>query len=191
MSVTWINNDLCSKIEGKIRSFLWRNSSDKKCMHLVNWDTIALPKDCGGLGIHDLRIKKLSLQVKRINCYLNGISLIWVDLVKVKYLHLTIGNLFMLLMLGNLLCMLFLNYILSLDQLLAMVAMFPFTMIIGLVICFLLLSLIILTLIWWIIILMCIICYIITVGRLFSIILYAGNLCRINHKHRVAYTVRR
>ena len=44
-------SEVCKKLDKIYRDFLWGDTFDKKKMHLVNWDTMCLPKNLGGLGI--------------------------------------------------------------------------------------------------------------------------------------------
>ena len=49
----------------KLRSgFLWSNKKEKKKYHLVNWKTVCLPKDQGGLGVLDLEVMNIALLAK-------------------------------------------------------------------------------------------------------------------------------
>ena len=41
--------------------FFWQGDSEKKKYRLARWDVVCCPKDQGGLGIHDLRIKNSAL----------------------------------------------------------------------------------------------------------------------------------
>ncbi|KAK3211564.1 hypothetical protein Dsin_016270 [Dipteronia sinensis] len=38
------------------RDYLWDNTVDKKKIHLVNWDTVCLPKFLGGKGIKKMKL---------------------------------------------------------------------------------------------------------------------------------------
>ena len=41
--------------------FFWQGDSEKKKYRLPRWDVVCRPKDQGGLGIHDLRVKNMAL----------------------------------------------------------------------------------------------------------------------------------
>jgi hypothetical protein len=43
------------------KRMVWQELDDMKRYHLVNWHTVCLPKDCGGLGVLDLPIMNKSL----------------------------------------------------------------------------------------------------------------------------------
>jgi hypothetical protein len=46
------------------KRIVWQEIDDKKIYHLVNWHTVCLPKDCGGLGVLDLTTMNKSLLCK-------------------------------------------------------------------------------------------------------------------------------
>ena len=53
---------IISQIEGLMRSFLWQGGANgSKKFALVNWKTVKMPKQEGGLHIRDLRIQNLSM----------------------------------------------------------------------------------------------------------------------------------
>jgi hypothetical protein len=43
---------------------MWHELDDKKKHHLINWQTVCLPKDCGGLGVLDLETMNIILLCK-------------------------------------------------------------------------------------------------------------------------------
>ena len=54
------------KITKEIRKFLWQGgkSNGSKKFHLVNWDVVCSPKNCGGVGTRDPTVMNLALGVK-------------------------------------------------------------------------------------------------------------------------------
>jgi hypothetical protein len=64
---------------------VWQEIDGKKRYHLVNWHTMCLPKDCGGLGVLDLTTMK-SLFCKRM-WKLENTQGTWQELLTMKYLH--------------------------------------------------------------------------------------------------------
>lgn len=42
---------VCNNIDKKVRDFLCGSTEEKKKLHMVNWQTITLPKDLEGLGL--------------------------------------------------------------------------------------------------------------------------------------------
>jgi hypothetical protein len=46
------------------KRMVWQEIDGRKRYHLVNWHTVCLPKDCGGLGVLDLTIMNKSLLCK-------------------------------------------------------------------------------------------------------------------------------
>lgn len=51
MQSTRIPRSLCNAIDQRVRSFIWGSTSEKRKIHLVNWDTIFRSRVVGGLGI--------------------------------------------------------------------------------------------------------------------------------------------
>jgi hypothetical protein len=52
------------KVDIHRKRMVWQELEEKKRYHLVNWNTICLPKDCGGLGVLDLTTMNQSLLCK-------------------------------------------------------------------------------------------------------------------------------
>jgi hypothetical protein len=57
-----------------------------KRYHLVNWHTVCLPKDCGGLGVLDLTTMNKILLCKWL-CKLENTEGTWHQMLTRKYLH--------------------------------------------------------------------------------------------------------
>jgi hypothetical protein len=55
LQIAWLPQSIFYNIDQTIRNFIWRDSNNK-CIHLVGWNKISRPKQCGGL---DARPAKL------------------------------------------------------------------------------------------------------------------------------------
>ena len=65
---------------------IWNENDDKKKYHLVKWETVCLPKECGGLGVLDLETMNKSLLCKWL-WKLENTEGTWQELLRRKYLH--------------------------------------------------------------------------------------------------------
>lgn len=72
-------------IEKLIRSFLWGSSEGNRKTHLVNWDTVTLPKANGGLGIRRLEEMNHAFLAKLGWRILRDENSLWIQIVKAKY----------------------------------------------------------------------------------------------------------
>lgn len=48
-------------LERKTRNFLWDGADGDSHMHLELWEIVARPKDLGGLGIRNLKLRNKAL----------------------------------------------------------------------------------------------------------------------------------
>lgn len=55
---------VCDVVDKIIRDFLWGLMEEKRRMHMVNWNTVTLPKDLGGLGLHSMKDRNLAILAK-------------------------------------------------------------------------------------------------------------------------------
>lgn len=67
LNVSWMPKKVFHRKEQCIKDFLWQKFDNTKGLHLISWDTATLPKQDGGLGIHDLATTSLALQIKRVS----------------------------------------------------------------------------------------------------------------------------
>lgn len=74
------------------RNFLWGSIPEKQKMHLVNWDTVILPKDHGGLGIHETKPQNLTLIAKLNWRLLSKNSSPWAQVLKASITLIMVRN---------------------------------------------------------------------------------------------------
>ena len=56
--------EVCNSIDKKFRDFLWGSTDEKRKLHMVNWQTVTLPKDLVGLGLFQMRQRNQALLAK-------------------------------------------------------------------------------------------------------------------------------
>lgn len=64
MQTVALPTPIINQIDKINRNFLWGDTSNKKRIHLINWDTVCCPKHCGGLGIRKAGATNLALLAK-------------------------------------------------------------------------------------------------------------------------------
>lgn len=64
MSVVKLPKTLLSKLDKYMRNFFWGGDNDRRSMHNVNWPTVSMTKDLGGVNVRDLEISNLSVLAK-------------------------------------------------------------------------------------------------------------------------------
>ena len=55
---------VCNNIDKLVRRFIWEHTESRGGIHLLNWDTVTLNKDQGGLGIRSIRSMNLAMLAK-------------------------------------------------------------------------------------------------------------------------------
>lgn len=78
-----------TEIDRANRNFLWGSTPKKRRLHLVNWNTITLPKEHGGLGLHESKPRNLALPTKLNWRLFFEDSSPWEQVLKAKYLLIT------------------------------------------------------------------------------------------------------
>ncbi|GLJ30994.1 hypothetical protein SUGI_0619410 [Cryptomeria japonica] len=73
------------KLEKIQRTFLWTGLEEKKCLALVNWDIMCLPRSMGGLGIREINALNKALTSKIVWTLAKG-EADWCNIIKEKYL---------------------------------------------------------------------------------------------------------
>uniref|UniRef100_J3LHY0 Reverse transcriptase zinc-binding domain-containing protein n=1 Tax=Oryza brachyantha TaxID=4533 RepID=J3LHY0_ORYBR len=81
------------KLDSIRARYYWEGIGDKRKYHMSNWESLALPKDFGGLGFLDTRLRNLALLAKWIFLVENGVpDNLCAELLRKKYL--TRGGIF-------------------------------------------------------------------------------------------------
>ena len=78
---------MCDEIDRVTRSFIWSKSNQDKGLHLVNWETVTLPVQEGGLGVHKAQEVNTSLLGKFLWDLLQNNDKLWVNIFSSKYLR--------------------------------------------------------------------------------------------------------
>ena len=86
MQGTLLPSRVCQEIDHANRNFLWDSTPEKRKIHLVNWNTVTLPIDQGGLGIHAARPRNLALLAKLDWKLSTGEKLLWAKVLRAKYI---------------------------------------------------------------------------------------------------------
>ena len=55
---------VCDSIDKTTRDFIWGSTEKKRRMHMVKWNTIALPKELGGLGLCSMKYRNQAMLAK-------------------------------------------------------------------------------------------------------------------------------
>jgi hypothetical protein len=74
------------KLDRIRNNFLWDETEEKKKYHLVNGQTVCMPKDQGGLGVLDLEKMNIALLAKWLWKLFNEDG-IWQKILRKKYLQ--------------------------------------------------------------------------------------------------------
>lgn len=64
---------------------LWNDVEDAHKYHLANWDSVAMCKEFGGLGVPNLRDLNIYLLASWLRRYEQDRHKLWTDLVDYKY----------------------------------------------------------------------------------------------------------
>ncbi|XP_061352790.1 uncharacterized protein LOC133297639 [Gastrolobium bilobum] len=76
---------VCNDIEKMQRNFIWRDEESKRKAHYVAWEQMCQPKECGGLGIINLRLQNEAFMHKLAWLIVNDHNSLWVQVLLGKY----------------------------------------------------------------------------------------------------------
>ncbi|KAL4310177.1 hypothetical protein GQ457_01G054770 [Hibiscus cannabinus] len=75
---------VAKELNGLISSFIWGSNSGRS-IHWIKWDVLCRPKDFGGLGLYDLKVKNRALLNKWLWRYGNEPNNLWRRVIDAKY----------------------------------------------------------------------------------------------------------
>jgi hypothetical protein len=64
---------------------LWNNLEDAHKYHLANWESIAMSKDFGGLGVPNLKDLNICLLASWLRRYEKDKNKLWTEILNFKY----------------------------------------------------------------------------------------------------------
>jgi hypothetical protein len=76
-----------AKMDSVRARLFWEGFGEKKKYHMVRWDTLCKPKDFGGLGFVDSRVRNICLMSKWIYKLENGSEDLSCQILRNKYLR--------------------------------------------------------------------------------------------------------
>jgi hypothetical protein len=80
-----ITKGLCDQIRSMICRYWWSYMQTEKKMHWISWETMTLPKKCGGLGYKDMHSFNITMLVKQEWRLLTNPESLCARVLKAKY----------------------------------------------------------------------------------------------------------
>ena len=72
-------------------TFLWGDTDHHMGCHTVNWETVTLPKEAGGLGIPSTQHRNRAILMNQAWCLYTNPTTLWAQVLKAKYFpHVTL-----------------------------------------------------------------------------------------------------
>ncbi|CAN1177039.1 Putative ribonuclease H protein At1g65750 [Linum perenne] len=93
MQTVLLPNEVCNAIDQKIRSFIWGSLNGERKMHLMNWEKVCQPKECGGLGLRSAKEMNLAFLMKLTWGMIKAPDSLWASVLRTKYLKHTSNGL--------------------------------------------------------------------------------------------------
>ncbi|CAI0429274.1 unnamed protein product [Linum tenue] len=87
MQTAMLPASVCDYLDRKIRAFIWGSQQGRRRIHLINWETVCLPKSQGGLGLRSARELNTTYFLKLAWTILKHPEELWVRVLKEKYLR--------------------------------------------------------------------------------------------------------
>ena len=85
MSLFRMPKGVTARLEKIQRNFLWGGGNSERKIHLINWNTVCLSKEKGGLGIRSLSAMKRAFLGKWLWRFAVEEDSPWKNSIKLKY----------------------------------------------------------------------------------------------------------
>ena len=85
MQTAILPQKICQHIDRLSCHFLWGDTNGRKGCHTINWDTVTLPKEAGGLGIISTQHRNQAILMNQAWRLYSTPSSLWARLLKAKY----------------------------------------------------------------------------------------------------------
>ena len=93
MQTTLLPQKISHQLDKMSCQFLWWDTAQHKGCHTVNWETVTLPKEAGGLGLTSTRRRNHVILMNQTQCLYTNPSTLWAQVLKAKYfLHTMMSN---------------------------------------------------------------------------------------------------
>jgi hypothetical protein len=87
MSCFLLSKGSCKKLTSLMSNFWWSGNLDKRSMHWVAWDKLAIPKGQGGMGFRDMHAFNVALLGKQAWRILTNPTSLCSQVLSTRYLH--------------------------------------------------------------------------------------------------------
>lgn len=84
-SLLVILRSICHVLEKLQRDFLWRVGEDDRGMHLVVWDRVCTPKNCGGTRLRHTEDMNKALLCRWLWRFVQEVDSLWRQVVAAKF----------------------------------------------------------------------------------------------------------
>ena len=85
MQTTLLPKNVCHHIDKMSCHFLWGDTDQHRSCHTVNWETVTLPKEAGGLGMSSTRHRNKAILMNQAWHLYSNTTTLWARVLKEKY----------------------------------------------------------------------------------------------------------
>ena len=85
MQTTLLPQKISHQIDKLSYKFLWGDTTSRRSCHTVNWETVTLPKEAGGLGIPSTSHRNRAILINQAWRLHANPNILWAQVLKAKY----------------------------------------------------------------------------------------------------------